>query len=140
MRRLKFPIRSGHAPRLDRRESKTSRVIGGNAPVTRKARLIRFFLRILGTSIFSQRVCLPDFNDPVGYWSAVAIQDAAFNFHAITGNSRSRQIVPIEPREADVEKGADGLPGCSLKTHDFSPCAGVSIGVLSRPLSTMSNR
>src|SRR5271167_3789951 len=107
MRRLQLSIWSGHSSWLDRRKPETPRVIGGNASVTRKARLVRFFLWIIRMSIFAMRIRLPDFDDPVRHWFAIAIENAARNFNAFTGNAWSRQIVPIEPGETDAEKWTD---------------------------------
>src|SRR5579859_4936877 len=119
---------------------KPSFVVGGNAAESGEALLDRFFLRIIRVQVLAIRISLPDFDDAIGYRLAVAIQDSACDFHAFTGNARACQIVSIEPRETNLKEWANGL-GCGrMKTHDFSPCACVSMGVLSRPLRTMSKR
>src|SRR5580658_290976 len=123
MRRLQFSIWPRNPPRLNGRKTKFSRVIGWNASVACKARLVRFFLGIIRMSIIAVRIRLPYFDDPIGHRFAVAIENSAHNFHAFTGNARPRQSLPIKPGETNPEEWANGLPGCGLKAHDFSPCA-----------------
>jgi hypothetical protein len=90
MRRLQFSIWPGNATRLDGRKSKTSCVVRGNTPVARKALIDRFRLRIIRMSVFALRIRLPHFDDPIGHRMALAIKDAARDFHALTQNSWPR--------------------------------------------------
>src|ERR1700689_4698092 len=111
---LQFSIRPRNAPRLDRCKAETSGVVCGNASVTRKACLGRFFLRIIRMSIFALRICLPNFEEPVGHGLTIAVENTARNSPPFTRTANSRQIAPIKPGEADAEKRANGLPRCGL--------------------------
>src|SRR5580692_2159850 len=114
-------IRPGHSSRLDGRKAEKSGAVRRNAPIAGKAFLDLFFLGVTRMSVFAFRIRLPDFYDSVRHRIAFAVKNAARDFNAAAGNTRPRQIVPIEPRKTDAEKRANGLPGCCRKTHDFSP-------------------
>lgn len=90
MRRLHRALRSGNAPRLDRLELALAVLICHLAPESEKPRIGWFGLRIRWMIVFSERVCLPDFDQRIRDAFAVAIQHRADEFHALALNIRRR--------------------------------------------------
>jgi hypothetical protein len=67
------------------------------------------------------RIRLPDFYDSIRHWFAVAVENAARNFHTLARYAWPRQIVAIEPAEADLKKWPYRLRCSRMQAHGFSP-------------------
>src|ERR1700689_1469399 len=74
--------------------------------------------------VLPMRVRLPDFKDRVGYRYSVAVEQMAFNSHALSGCAGAYQVIVNGRSHTDGEERADGLRCGSLPAHFKSPWAG----------------
>src|SRR4030095_12007641 len=126
---------AGNAARLDGGEAERALRVGGDAAKTAPAALERLVLRVLGVRVFARGVGLPDLDQPVVHASAVAVDQPAGDGEALALHPAPGDVARGEPVEPDVQVRADGLMAAGVEAHGI-----FSIGVSSRPRSTMSKR
>src|SRR6185436_8525465 len=135
VRRLQLAVRAGNASRLDGGEAKRALRIGGDAPEAAPAALEGFVLVVLGIRILARGVRLPDLDQAVVPTHAVAVDQPAGDRDALAFHPAPGDVARGEPVETDVQVGADGLMAARVEAQGI-----FSIGVSSRPRSTMSKR
>src|SRR5882672_2984953 len=136
MRSLLLTARTRYGAGLDGSEEELTCCAGGYASVAMKSRFEGLVLHVFCVRILAMCIGLPDFENRVGDWSAVAIQHSPVNGDSLAGNAQVRKVVAIQPSEAKLEERANCLRRRGLGTHSFS----FSIGVASRPRRMMSKR
>src|SRR5271163_2192811 len=109
MRRLQFSIRPRHWPWLDRRKTEFSIFIRWNSSVALEAGLYRFILRVVGMSVFSVGIRLPQFDDRVRHAHTVGIEYPPRDRHALARNAGTRELRAVQMVQTDAEERADGL-------------------------------
>src|SRR5579859_5358011 len=137
MRSIRLAVLAFRGARLYGAELELAVVICGNS---RKADRLAPLCEIARTRILALFIRAPDFQNCVGHSLAFAIQNAAADGnHLGVGSSTSgNQMVHRPPAQADREERSYRL----RSGRDIWPSVAhrVSMGVASRPRSTISNR
>src|SRR3954469_8135325 len=136
MRRLQLPARAGRASRLDGAETESTARIGWNASETPEAALEPLLLGVLGMRVLACCIGLPDFDHAVVHGGAIAVEQPSLDRDPLAPHPGPGDLRRDEPGEADVQIRPDRLVGARVEAHRPS----ASIGVASRPRSTMSKR
>jgi hypothetical protein len=94
---------------LDRKEPKAPLSVGRHAAKATEAGRQRHLARIFWVRIPAVRIGLPDLHEGVGHRLAIAIEHAPPNLKMLTRATWTCHAVDAEPREADLQVGANRL-------------------------------
>lgn len=123
MRSLRLPVWSRNRAGLDGAKAETSAFISEGSSVAVKTRLQRLLLIIFRMRVLAMTVRLPNLDQGILHWLAIAIEHATGNRDPLSGNSRACQIHFFQARQSDGKERPHGLRCGGLEAHVIRPLA-----------------
>lgn len=95
---------------LDGGEGEMAFFVGGDAALAEEIGVEGFLLRVVVMCIFAVGVGLPDFEDGVRHWRAVAVKDLTVDDNSLAEGVGAGNAAEVTWSQSEAEKRADRLP------------------------------